>query len=149
MFLNRDFCRRSSSLNRLTVAAAGFLSRCLNSHLLYVQRHITVNKMCWVCRYIKHFLPYSNCYIICYTLVLDIILCFIFVMYAAHVYVTLIIRKIVFVCVCACIHRCDIITLRWVSFILRVITNWCMVIICILLFTPSWLYLQWGALSTR
>ena len=44
------------------VVAAGFLSHYLSCFLPYVRRHITVNKMCWVCRYIKHFLPsLSNC----------------------------------------------------------------------------------------
>ena len=42
------------------MAAAGFLSRYLNGPLPYVWRHITVNKMCWVCREIKHFLDYSD-----------------------------------------------------------------------------------------
>ena len=32
------------------MAAAGFLSRYLNGSLLYVRRHITVNKMCLVRR---------------------------------------------------------------------------------------------------
>ena len=39
------------------MAAAGFHSRYLSGPLPYVQRHITVNKMCWVRRKIKHFLP--------------------------------------------------------------------------------------------
>ena len=39
------------------MAAAGFLSDYLNGPLSYVRRHITVNKMCWVRRYLKHFLP--------------------------------------------------------------------------------------------
>ena len=45
------------------VVAAGFLSHYLNGPLPYVQCHITVNKMCWVCRYIKHFLPSYFLYI--------------------------------------------------------------------------------------
>ena len=39
------------------VAAAGFISCYLNGSLPYVWCHITVNKMCWVCHLIKHFLP--------------------------------------------------------------------------------------------
>ena len=39
------------------MAAADFLSRYLNGPLPFVRRHITINKMSWVCRQIKHFLP--------------------------------------------------------------------------------------------
>ena len=42
------------------VAAAGFLSRYLSGPLPYVRRRITVNKMCWVRRKIKHFLSFPN-----------------------------------------------------------------------------------------
>ena len=38
------------------VAAAGFLSCYLSGSLPYVWCHITINKMCWVHRKIKHFL---------------------------------------------------------------------------------------------
>ena len=34
------------------MVAAGFLSHYLSGPLPYVQRHITLNKMCWVRRYI-------------------------------------------------------------------------------------------------
>ena len=37
------------------ITAAGFLSRYLNGSLPYVRHHITVNKMCWVHRLLKHF----------------------------------------------------------------------------------------------
>ena len=47
-----DFTLQYSSLRYISservahvVAAAGFISRCLNSSLSYVRRHLTVNKM--------------------------------------------------------------------------------------------------------